>query len=66
MIQEKLLQNERGNKMTKQEKLARRLILNEIMSSQDVSKQKALSIVEELENFGLIRFGAAGTFAIKA
>lgn len=52
--------------MTKKEKLTRQLILKEIMSSQDVSKQKALSIIEELEHFGLIRFGTAGTFAIKA
>ncbi|MGT2754534.1 hypothetical protein [Streptococcus ovis] len=51
--------------MTRLERKARKLILKEIMQSQNVTPYKAKLILQELEQFGLIKFSRSGEFGIK-
>ena len=52
--------------MTAKEKQSRNMILAEIMSSMNVSKKKAESLLSELESFKLVKFDAKGNFFLRA
>lgn len=52
--------------MTAKEKQSRNMILAEIMSSMNVSKKKAESLLSELESFKLVKFDAKGYFYLRA
>ncbi|HEM3586999.1 TPA: hypothetical protein U1B91_000245 [Streptococcus suis] len=51
--------------MTKREKLAREVILAEIVNTQGVSKKRGREIIQELENAGLVFFSPSGDFGMK-
>ena len=51
--------------MTKREKLARQLVISEIVSAQGVTKERGEAILKELEEVGVIRFSASGDFGLK-
>ena len=51
--------------MTAKEKQSRNMILAEIMSSVNVSKKKAESLLSELEAFKLVYFDSKGNFYLQ-